>query len=118
MAYTGTPRVRQRRLWLDKATDIDLDTPAWFHWLQTATHFSYALGAPTYYSLTLRKENRRHTYYWYAYLKTDSKLHNAYAGRTEALSSAHLDGVAQTLLTKVRQAATAHEKKKRAPPLS
>lgn len=114
MAYTGTPLVRKQRLWLDQAaTDIYLDTPAWFLWLQTATHFSYALGSPTYYSLTLRQEQRRHGWYWYAYLKTEAKLHNAYAGRTDALTTQRLDQVAQALLAKVRHhASLAHEKRK------
>ncbi len=104
MAYVGTPVIRQQLLWVaEVATDIRLDTPAWFLWLQTATHFSYALARPTNYRLTLRKEKRRHDWYWYAYLKTDSKLHNAYAGRTLTLSAARLDQVAQGLVQKVRQ---------------
>lgn len=114
MAYTGTPIVRNGCVWLARrATTIQVDTPAWFRWLHTVTSFSYVLGAPTYYSPTLRKEKRRHDWYWYAYLKSDSKLHNAYAGRTEALSAARLDHIAQHLLQKVRQQhAIADEKKK------
>ncbi|MEZ4865677.1 MAG: hypothetical protein R3C14_43705 [Caldilineaceae bacterium] len=121
MAYIGGGPlgavVRQQRLWLDRvATDIFLDTPAWFLWLQTATHFSYALRSPSYYSLTLRKEKRRGGWYWYAYLKTEAKLHNAYAGRSESLSATRLDAVGQILWAKTRrQAALAHEKKKVAP---
>ena len=115
MAYTGTPVVRRQRRWVDNAaTAIQLDTPAWFQWLQTATSFSYPVGAPTFYRLTVRKEQRRRDWYWYAYLKDDSKLHNAYAGRTHTLSAARLDQVAQTLLQKVRQSARmADEKKKK-----
>ena len=114
MAYAGTPVVRKQLLWVaEVATDIQVDTPAWFLWLQTATHFSYVLGRPTDYRLTLRKEKRRHDWYWYAYLKTGSKLHNAYAGRNHTLSAARLDQVAQSLLQKVRQSeAKADEKKK------
>lgn len=120
MAYIGTPLVRKQRLWLDQAaTDIYLDTPAWFLWLQTATHFSYALGSPTYYSLTLRQEQRRHGWYWYAYLKTEAKLHNAYAGRTATLSSSRLDHVAQALLAKVRRhTALAYENQSKEAPMS
>ncbi len=114
MAYTGTPIVRNGRVWLARReTTIQIDTPAWFRWLQTVTSFSYALGAPTYYSPTLRKEKRRHDWYWYAYLKSDRKLHNAYVGRTEVVSAARLDHIAQHLLQNVRQQHTiAHEKKK------
>ena len=114
MAYTGTPIVRNGQVWLAQvATAIQVDTPAWFGWLHNATSFSYALGAPTFYSLTLRKEKRRRHSYWYAYLKSGNKLHNAYAGRTQALSTARLDQVAHSLLQKVRQHdALADEKKK------
>ena len=104
MAYVGTPVVRQQLLWVaEVATDIRLDTPAWFLWLQTAAHFSYALARPTNYRLTLRKEKRRHDWYWYAYLKSEAKLHNAYAGRSHTLSAARLNQVAQSLVQKVRQ---------------
>ncbi len=115
MAYAGTPVVRRQWLWVaNGATEIHIDTPAWFHWLQTATSFSYPLGAPTFYALTMRQEKRRCNWYWYAYLKIDSKLHNAYAGRTLTLSAARLDQVAQSLLYKARHSEdTALEKKKR-----
>lgn len=114
MAYAGTPVIRRQRLWVaNAATAIQIDTPAWFRWLQTATSFSYPLGAPTFYRLTVRKEKRRHDWYWYAYLKTDSKLHNAYAGRTHTLSAARLDQVAQTLLQKVQQSTAQTDEKKK-----
>ncbi len=113
MAYTGTPIVRNGRVWLARlVTEIQVDTPAWFRWLHTVTSFSYALGSPTYYSPTLCKEKRRHDSYWYAYLKSDNKLHNAYAGRTAALSAARLDHIAQALLQKVRQQHTIADEKK------
>ena len=105
MAYAGTPVVRNQLVWLSNAaTNIQLDTPGWFLWLQTATSFSYPLGRPTDYRLTLRKEKRRHGWYWYAYLKTDSKLHNSYVGRSENLTTERLGQVAQKLMDKVTQA--------------
>ena len=115
MAYTDTLVVRRQWLWVaNVATEIHIDTPAWFHWLQTATSFSSPLGAPTFYALTMRQEKRRCNWYWYAYLKIDSKLHNAYAGRTFTLSTARLDQVAQSLLYKARHSEdTALEKKMR-----
>ena len=81
--------------------------------MHTTTSFSYALGRPTFYSLTLRKEKRRQHWYWYAYLKSGNKLHNAYAGRTEALSAARLDQVAYGLLQKVRQQRPITDEKKK-----
>lgn len=114
MAYTGTPIMRNGQVWLSQvATTIQVDTPAWFGWLHTTTSFSYALGRPTFYSLTLRKEKRRQHWYWYAYLKSGNKLHNAYAGRTEALSAARLDQVAYGLLQKVRQQRPITDEKKK-----
>ena len=110
MAYTGTPIVRNGQLWVAQQVTT---TPAWFGWLHTTTSFSYALGRPTFYSLTLRKEKRRHEWYWYAYLKNDNKLHNAYAGRTAVLSAARLDQVAHALLQKVRQQRPITDEKKK-----
>jgi hypothetical protein len=105
MVYAGVPKVYNQQVWVaETATDIYMDTPEWFLWLQTAANFSYYLGRPTYYHLTLRKEKRRHDWYWYAYLKNEAKLHNAYAGRTPDLSTARLTLVAQKLADKVTQA--------------
>ena len=104
MAYTGTPVVHHKRLFLEAASKpIQLGTKAWFAWLQTATSFSYRTGPPLA-AFTLRKEKRRHGWYWYAYVKIDAKLHNAYVGRSERLTATHLDLVAQRLLTKFRNA--------------
>jgi hypothetical protein len=113
MAYAGTAVVRNRLLWLSgSATDIQIDTPAWFRWLQTATSFSYPLGRPTYYSLTLRQEKRRRRLYWYAYLKSGcllgAKLHNSYVGVSATLTAEKLDTVAKHLLDKVRQTLANH----------
>lgn len=105
MVYAGVPKVYNQQVWVaETATDIYMDTPEWFLWLQTAANFSYYLGRPTYYHLTLRKEKRRHNWYWYAYLKSESKLHNAYAGRSADLSTACLTLVAQKLADKMAQA--------------
>jgi len=107
MAYIGTPVVRHHCLQLPNDTaHIELDGcplgAAWFLWLQTATRFSYALGRPTYYNLTFRHEKRRHGLYWYAYLKVDSKLHNAYAGRSPDLTVLRMVQLAQKLLDTVK----------------
>lgn len=111
MAYAGTPVVHNRLLWLpgDAATPsrrIRLSTAAWWRWLESATTFSYRLPY-SLYALTVRKEKRRHGSYWYAYLQIDSKLHNAYLGRTQTLTPERLDQVLHTLLEKSRQQRTA-----------
>lgn len=104
MPYKGMPFVRNQQLHLpDGSSNIPVDSPAWFSWLQSASHFSFALGRPSFYWITFRREKRRHRDYWYAYLKSEAKLHNAYAGRSDALSSHHLRTLAQTLVDKVTQ---------------
>jgi hypothetical protein len=103
MAYAGTPIVRNQRLRLPNVPKpIRLDTAAWRTWLATATAFAY-VPANVLDAFTVRKEKRRHTWYWYAYLKIDAKLHNAYVGRTEAVTAARLAQVTQTLRNKVQQ---------------
>jgi LuxR family maltose regulon positive regulatory protein len=103
MAYKGTPVVRNHMLLLDDPPQrIQLDSPAWWAWLETAAAFNY-MPPHSYYSLTLRKEKRRQCWYWYAYLKVDSKLHNAYVGRSADLTAARLQQLMQTLLEKIRR---------------
>lgn len=102
MAYTGTPVVRNQILCLlDPPQSIHLDTPAWWHWLETATSFHY-VPTQAIYACTVRKEKRRHGCYWYAYLKNDSKLHNAYVGRSADLTTHRLEQVVQTLRLKMQ----------------
>lgn len=111
MAYAGTPVVHNQLLLLpgDAATPprrIRLGTAAWWAWLETASAFSYR-PPHSLYALTVRKEKRRQGSYWYAYLKVDSKLHNAYLGRSQALTPERLNQVLQTLLEKSRRQRTA-----------
>ena len=100
MAYAGTPLVVNNVLRLPGTTYIPVGSRRWFNWLQTATTFSYHLPGWTY-RLTFRKEKRRCHFYWYAYLKKYRKLHNAYAGRSEALTIDHLSAVYHRMLAKV-----------------
>jgi hypothetical protein len=103
MAYAGTPVVRNQHLHLPNSSHlIRLDTAAWRTWLTTATSFYYRPSNPLE-AFTVRKEKRRHSWYWYAYLKMDSKLHNAYVGRSEAVTTARLTQVAQSLQEKLRR---------------
>jgi hypothetical protein len=64
MAYRGTPVVRNPMLLLPgvpgaPASFIHLDTPVWWHWLETATAFHY-VPPQTIYAFTVHKEKRRH----------------------------------------------------------
>ena len=95
MAQEGTPVVRGGYLYLSGGRPIPLGSARWFSWLETACLFSYH---STYgRRMTLRKEKRRHSVYWYAYLKKERKLHNAYAGRSAALTPERLAALLEQL---------------------
>lgn len=102
MPYIGMPVLRDDQLYAANQPPIPVDTPAWFAWLAEATHFCYQ-PATSIYRLTLRKEKRRHRFYWYAYLKNARKLHNAYVGRTETVTRERLQKVHQRLMKRVVQ---------------
>ena len=100
MPQTNMPVLREGWLHLVDHPSIEVDTEAWFAWLSQANCFCYWPTTSTF-RLTLRKEKRRHTHYWYAYLKNARKLHNAYVGRTEAVTRDRLQQVLTLLLHKV-----------------
>jgi hypothetical protein len=100
MPQTDMPVLRNGYLYLVNQPPIAVDTAAWFAWLTQANRFCYRPVTSTY-RVTLRKEKRRHGCYWYAYLKNDRKLHNAYAGRTPDLTRQRLQQVFSSLMDKV-----------------
>ena len=99
MAYKQRPVLRNGIL-STQETRVAVDSPAWFAWLDEASSFSFEVGRGGY-RLTVRKEQRRTRLYWYAYLKVDAKLHNAYVGPSATLSQQRLDAIAQVLLEKL-----------------
>jgi LuxR family transcriptional regulator, maltose regulon positive regulatory protein len=101
MTYRGIPLVFQGRL---RDPRLALDTPAWFAWLESATHFCYVSRHPIY-AMIVRKEKRRHSFYWFAYVKKASKLHNAYLGKSETLTQQKLETVVVRLNRQAIQAA-------------
>jgi len=100
MPQTDMPFLRDGLLHLVSDSFIEVDTEAWFTWLTQANRFCYWPTTSTF-RLTLRKEKRRHTDYWYAYLKHACKLHNAYVGRSQDVTNARLQQVLTLLLGKV-----------------
>jgi hypothetical protein len=90
MPYQQMPWVRQGRLVLAGGKRIVLDTPAWFAWLSQVSAFCYS-GSHPWLRLTVRCEKRRQQFYWYAYCKIDSKLHNVYLGKQDTLTQARLE---------------------------
>ena len=101
MTYRSTPIVRHNTLH-DPQRQLSLDSPAWFAWLEKATRFYYIAQYPAY-RLTVRKEKRRQTAYWFAYVKRDGKLHNAYLGKSATLTQQKLEAVAVRLNQEVIQ---------------
>lgn len=100
MPQTDMPVLRDGLLRLADHPAIAVDTKAWFTWLTQANRFCYWPTTSTF-RLTVRKEKRRRAYYWYAYLKHARKLHNAYVGRTEAVTRDRLQQVLVHLRHKV-----------------
>jgi len=99
-----TPTVRGDALvWHDGVQErtITIGTPDWFAWLDRAAVFFFdnPLGTFTACKERFQQGGR----YWRAHHKSRGKLHHAYLGRSEALTSEHLKEVAAAL------AANAHE---------
>lgn len=110
MPYRGTPVVRDNLLLRQGVPSLMVGTPAWFAWLEEVDCFCY-LSSHSSYRLTIRKEKRRNSFYWYAYLKVDRKLHNAYLGQARALTEEKLAWALRHLLVKCTPQKTASEKK-------
>ena len=104
----STPQVQANQLYLAPATTPSccLDSSTWFTWLETATAFRYfsSQRLPVAHNYTrpirpisIRKEKRRQGYLWYAYLRTNGRLHKRYLGKSTALTITRLDEVALVL---------------------
>ena len=102
MPYAHTPYVR-RGILHDQDVRISLDSPAWFAWLAAANRFAY-LSQSGHEPMTVRKEKRRHSFYWFAYTKWVGKLHNSYIGRSDTLTQARLEQVVGQLHERARRA--------------
>jgi hypothetical protein len=84
---------------------IDLDSVAWFRWLEreATRSFSYPLfDARCGYIrsfLTVRKERRkRGGWYWSVYGRAGGRLRKVYLGQSQALTAAYLAEVASKWL--------------------
>lgn len=104
----STPQVQANQLYLAPATTpfCRLDSPTWFAWLETAIAFGYfspqRLSVAYDYTrpirpISVRKEKRRQGYLWYAYLRTNGRLHKRYLGKSTALTMTRLDEIALAL---------------------
>lgn len=75
---------------------VPVGSPTWYAWLSDTRNQSFALHT-THGQITMRQEQKRNGWYWYAYRKRDGKLHKVYAGKANDLSPARLDQIALAL---------------------
>jgi predicted ATPase/DNA-binding CsgD family transcriptional regulator len=73
---------------------IPIGTAAWYHWLEQHRSFSLTAGRLIF---TARKEQRPGGWYWYAYRRSQGKLHTAYLGKSEELTLERLTAAALAL---------------------
>ncbi len=107
MAFS-TPQVRGQQLYLPQQQTpyCCVDSPAWFAWLQTASSFRFISEqrriiirghGPLLAPISLRKERRRHRFFWYAYRRVYGQLFKRYVGSSAQLTLEKLDEVADFL---------------------
>lgn len=101
------PQVREEWLLHVRAdgSDIRLDSPAWFAWLEApeTRSFAYPLferrcGLIVGF-MTVRKDRRqRGGWYWSVFRRQGERLRRVYLGRASRITGARLEAVAQQLL--------------------
>ena len=106
----STPKIQDNLLHLTTTNHsfCQVDSTEWFAWLNTATRFRYfptcRLRINNHYSrpmqpISVRKEQRRQGFLWYAYRRVNGKLNKRYVGKTDTLTSERLDEIATELNT-------------------
>jgi len=93
------PTARDGSLHQHTAQGISLDpitvgTAAWYSWLEQHRSFCFEAHRLTF---TARKEQRPGGWYWYAYRRSQGKLHSVYLGKTEELTLERLNTTAEAL---------------------
>jgi predicted ATPase/DNA-binding NarL/FixJ family response regulator len=99
MAHT-TPRVRDTLLLYQSSGQtqaLPVESPEWYHWLETASTFTFESSQGSFTARKERSGNQRGGWYWKAYRKRGSKLYRAYLGQSAALTLSHLQAVAAQL---------------------
>jgi predicted ATPase/DNA-binding CsgD family transcriptional regulator len=78
-------------------TPVDVGSERWYTWLAEEQNrsFSFRNSLGTF---TVRRERKRHGWYWYIYRKSGGKLRKAYVGKAEELTLERLGLVAATLV--------------------
>ncbi|HEX6553888.1 MAG TPA: LuxR C-terminal-related transcriptional regulator [Ktedonobacteraceae bacterium] len=107
MARHSIPRVVKDHLLLTDSGNhsipaIQVGSEAWFAWLSQPAIRSFAFSSPQG-ALTARREDRRGTWYWYAYRSREGHLHKTYLGKSEDVTLVRLHEAA-TMLSEERAA--------------
>src|ERR671937_2150331 len=76
---------------------LTVDTAAWFAWLETASTFSFVSETGSFTARREQAGHKRGGWYWKAYRKQHGKLSSRYLGKSETLTLARLQAVAQDL---------------------
>src|SRR5438309_1043534 len=76
---------------------LTVDTAAWFTWLETASTFSFVSETGSFTARREQAGHKRGGWYWKAYRKQHGKLSSRYLGKSETLTLARLQTVAQAL---------------------
>src|SRR2546430_2161832 len=76
---------------------LTVDTAAWFAWLETASTFSFVSEEGSFTARREQAGHKRGGWYWKAYRKQHGKLSSRYLGKSETITLAHLQMVAQAL---------------------
>ena len=72
---------------------IIVGSDRWFEWLTFNHHFYFLNNVGKF---TARKEKRRNTQYWYAYLRIDGKLRKKYLSNSEQVTDKKLYDTAKS----------------------
>src|SRR3989440_5717361 len=76
---------------------LPVDTAAWFAWLETASTFSFVSEEGLFTARREQAGHKRGGWYWKAYRKQHGKLSSRYLGKSETVTLARLQTVAQAL---------------------
>ena len=77
---------------------LTVDTAAWFSWLETASTFSFVSEEGRFTARREQAGHKRGGWYWKAYRKQHGKLSSRYLGKSEAVTLARLQTVADALV--------------------
>src|SRR5438876_7275241 len=76
---------------------LAVGTAAGYSWLETASTFAFVSGSGTFTARREQSGHKRGGWYWKAYRKQHGKLSSRYLGKSETVTLARLQAVAQDL---------------------